>query len=310
MALLDLWNTLPQQNQQVLISLFYLGLVLFVVYLLVISLQRYLEYHRSVYFLRMTLDEASRKYVDSSQYFTKLFTVLYQNESQDIMTFEYHKSVDHTELLFSSHSKDRLEYLASLLSEQEGLRADILEDEKDPLLRYPAKKMVTRSFYAKKQYASFSTRSNSFCNDLQHLSKYLGTEDCISVVVCFRSAAANTHLEQRIARLRHTLYSSKTKVINPSKQHRIEQLSRKNDYVLYTTGIAVVASSTTTASKATGLLNTLFADNRLYSTSVTLDKKRIRFVPRWRFFSERLSVVQLRKTPLFNAQELGCWLYL
>jgi hypothetical protein len=298
------WHGLTNQQQSTVIWILVLSVITFIAYTIYLIITGIIEYRKPVHIIKISIDNNRRENVDSSEEFSKLFTMLHTPFQSDILTIEIHKVPIFEGIVITTRNNNKAQFITGILNNME-------EKYLDPLQYYNMKDIKAKStlFKSTKRYGNFNQNSTKFIQNIQKIIKELPLAEHVSVVLTMRPVNLKQKLDIKIGELRYKVYDNKNKTPNQHKQHQIEKLTEKNKYLMYTVKPQIIASSKETIQKLEGSFNLISNENTLYPTNTKYNPKNLRFIQNQSIFSTPIYWLGLSKSSNMNTKELGCFLY-
>jgi hypothetical protein len=193
-AIGEYWDqnmTIEVKNNLVLWMNFFV--IAFVIYILWLLLNRFLELRKPRYYLKVTFDHDLDDNESNDSKILGLVSGLHTLSKSTVITFEIHKSKDFVGFLFSSSDQSVLNHIRSELSRINNLSVEILAAECEPLtsqfLQYMAR--VTARPYqlqivASLEYGNFRKDQLNLTQNLIGTMQSIPKDQFGSVVFAFR----------------------------------------------------------------------------------------------------------------------------
>jgi hypothetical protein len=305
------WHGLSNQQQNTVIWILVLSVIVFIAYTIYLIVTGIIEYRKPVHIIKISIDNNRRENVDSSEEFSKLFTMLHTPFQSDILTIEIHKVPIFDGIVITTRNNNKAQFITGILNNMEGITIEQAEEYQDPLQYYNIKGIKTKStlFKSTKRYGNFNQSSTKFVHNIQKIIKELPLGEHVSVILTMRPVNLKQKLDIKIGELRYKVCDNKNKTPNQHKQHQIEKLTEKNKHLIYTVKPQIIASSKETIQKLEGSFNLVSNENTLYPTNTKYNPKNHRFIQNQSIFSTPIFWLGLSKSSYMNTKELGCFLY-
>lgn len=229
----------------------------------------------------------------------------------DILTIEIHKVPTFEGIIITSRNQHKIDQIKGILSNMEGVQVEQLPSNQDPLRYYQIKGINIKSkiFKSTKRYGNFKHTSSKFIPSIQKILKELHKNEYVSIVLTIRPVNLKQKLDIKIGELRYKVYDNTNKTPNQHKQHEIEKLTLKNQYLMYSAKPSIITSTKETLQKVEGSFNLISNENTLYSANTNHNTKNMRFILNQTIFSTPLYWMGISKSSYINTKELGSWLY-
>jgi hypothetical protein len=305
------WHGLTNQQQFTVVWILVLSVITFIAYTIYLIVTGIIEYRKPVHIIKISIDNNRRENVDSSEEFSKLFTMLHTPFHSDILTLEIHKVPIFEGIVITTRNNNKAQFITGILNNMEGITIEQAEEYQDPLQYYKTKGIKAKStlFKSTKRYGNFNQNSTKFIQNIQKIIKELPLGEHVSVVLTMRPVNLKQKLDIKIGELRYKVYDNKNKTPNQHKQFQIEKLTEKNKHLMYTVKSQIIASSKKTIQKLEGSFNLVSNENTLYPTNSKYNPKNHRFIQNQSIFSTPIYWLGLSKSSYMNTKELGCFLY-
>ncbi|MBC7471708.1 MAG: hypothetical protein H7196_00375 [candidate division SR1 bacterium] len=305
------WYKLSSQQQVIVIWVLIFAVVTFIIYTIYLIITGIIEYNKPIHIIKILINDNYREGVDSSEEFNNLFSMLHTPFQSDILTIEIHKLPAFEGMIITTRNKSKVEFISGILTNMEGVSIEKIQEYQDPLQYFEAKSIEVKSsiFKSTKRYGNFKRTSTKFIPNIQKIIKELSKKEYLSIILTIRPVNLKQKLDIKIGELRYKVYDNKNKVPNQHKQHQIEKLTQKNEYLMYLVKPQIVASNKEVIQKLAGSFNLVSNENTLYQVNTKYNTKNHRFIINQSIFTTLIYWLGLSKSSYMNTKELGSWLY-
>lgn len=302
----ELWSSIPEGNQTVLIRLFWLSVVSLSGYIIYLLINYQTELHKPSYLMQVIIDNNRRNNTDSSQDFLQLYNLLHLPHKIGTFTMELHSTPSFKGVLVTSKSLQVLSQIKTYLSNLDGFT--FREGVSDPLKVYAKPKKLNGTSYSlkgAKRYGNFSCKASGLISKATKQMNANRSSDSVSIIVAMRPINIKLALDIKINTLRNTLYDSKRRIPNQYKQHKIDYLTKKNSHLMYKVKPMIITNNSSLINQYIGFFNLTSDQNNFYPSKTKFILLKSRQITQQNVFDNAFFWSGISSSTMLNSQEIS-----